>query len=250
MPTLNPTTQSEVVKAQANFNNLARQQQKFIADVLNEKQPVIYDLTDYAKQRTVLFDNVKEAVKNRFPLCNERYTLSVENVDYSDPEDEDLEVQKNALLQGKSFERRLRGSWVLRDAATNKVISKTAPMTIMKVPRITSRGTFIRNGKEVNLNNIMRLEPGVYCRKAPDSINAQFNIKQGTGRGFNMKLNPATGIFTFNKGTQNIPAYTVLHDMGVTDQQLEEAWGKDLFIKNRNEGISNRAISKRDSFYN
>ena len=249
MNDLEQSTQ-ELAKATAALNNSQREVQRFISDVLNEKKPVVYKLDDYGKIRNVLFDNVKDAVTRRFPLYNDRYTLSVEDVDYSDPEDTDLAEERTALVQGKTGSRRLRGCWVLRDAVTNKTVARTARMTLMKVPRMTSRGTFIRNGKEVSMNNIMRLEPGVYCRKAPDSINAQFNIKQGTGRGFNMKLNPATGIFTLSKGTQNIPAYTVLRDMGVTDDQLREAWGTELLHKNQEAGTSNRSLSKREAFYN
>lgn len=233
------------------LGNIGAQQQRFIADVLTPDKGVVYKLDDYDTIRDVLYDNVKKAVSRRFPLYNEKYTLSIEDLAYDDnTDDNDLSRQRKLLLDGKSGDRKLRGSWVLVDNSTGKPVARTARMTLLKVPSMTGRGTFIRNGKEVSMNNIMRLEPGVYCRKTPDSINAQFNIKQGTGRGFNMKLNPATGIFTLSKGTRNIPAYTVFRDMGVTDDQLREAWGPELFDKNQAVGISNRALANREQFYN
>ena len=228
------------------LSNLTRATQQFISDVLTEKPDKLYRLDDYDTIRNVIFDNVKDAVSRRFPLRNNRYTLAVEDLDYDDPDDVDVEQQKRMLLEGKSSARRLRGSWVLRDAVTDKEVSRTRRMTIMRVPRITSRGTFIRNGKEFCIGNIMRLEPGVYTKQGPENVSAQFNIKQGTGQGFNMIMNPKTGLFQVRRGTTNAPAYTVLKDMG---DQMKEAWGSDVFEANRKAGVSEKARSAADKIY-
>lgn len=233
-----------------NFNNLFRAQQKFIANILTEKPTSVYRMDDYATIRKTLFDNVKNAVQERFPLYNDRYTISVENVEYDDPEIIDIDTQKQAILEGKSCTRRLRGSWVLRDAATDKVVSKTKRMTLMRVPYMTDRGTFIRNGHEYAFTNIMRLEPGVYAKQRDGEVSAQFNIRKGTGAGFNMKLVPNTGIFQINRGTANCPAYTVFKDMGISDQQMEAAWGKELFDKNKAAGEGERARLAANRIYN
>lgn len=230
--------------------NVTRATQKFIADTLTEKPDVIYRMDDYDTIRRLMFDNVKSAVQQRFPLMNDRYTLSVEDLDYDDPEDIDVDEQKRLLLEGKSSTRRLRGSWVLRDAATDKVVSRTRRMTLMRVPRMTPRGTFIRNGREYCIGSIMRLEPGVYCKQKPDEVSAQFNIKQGTGQGFGMTLNPKTGVFQMRRGTANVPAYTVLRDMGVTDEQMEQAWGKDMLEVNKKAGTGDKARQAADRVYN
>lgn len=230
--------------------NSTRAVQQFIADVLTKKPDKLYRLDDYDAIRESIFDNVKDAVSRRFPLRNDKFTLAVENLDYDDPDDIDVDEQKRMLLNNKSSTRRLRGNWVLRDAVTDKVVGRTRRMTLMRVPRMTSRGTFIKNGKEYNLTNIMRLEPGVYCKQKPDSVNAQFNIKQGTGAGFNMILNPNTGVFTIRRGTTNVPAYTVFRDMGITDEQMEKEWGKDIFNTNRDAGMTNKARDAADKIYN
>lgn len=230
--------------------NITKASQQFISNVLTKKPDKLYRLDDYDAIRTAVFENVKDAVKRRFPLRNDRYTLSVEDVDYDDPEDIGLDEQKQLVLDGKSSVRRLRGTWVLRDAATDKVVSKTRRMTIMKVPRINQRGTFIRNGKEYCLGNIMRLEPGVYTKQKPDEVSAQFNIQQGTGPGFNMILNPKSGVFQIRRGTANAPAYTVLHDLGVTDDQMKEAWGDDIFLANKKAGTGDKAVAAASKIYN
>lgn len=229
--------------------NMARAQQQFIADVLTKKPTHIYRLDDYNAIRQSLFDNVKDAVQRRFPLYNDRFSLGVENVDYDDPDDYDVDVQKDALLEGRSITRRLRGEWVLRNA-DGKEVARTRRMTLMRVPFMTGRGTFIRNGREYAFTNIMRLEPGVYTKRKNDEISAQFNIKQGTGPGFSMLLNPNTGVFQIRRGTANAPAYVVFHDMGITDEQMEKAWGKELFQKNKEAGAGDKARQAASRIYN
>jgi DNA-directed RNA polymerase beta subunit len=233
----------------ASLANMERARQQFIADVLTPKPKHIYRLDDYKTIRGDLFGNVKDAVSRRFPLYNDKYSMGLEDVDYDDPEDFDVDEQKRALLSGKSMTRRLRGRWVLRDA-NGKVVSQTRRMTLMHVPFMTDRGTFIRNGSEYAFTNIMRLEPGVYTKRKNDEISAQFNIKQGTGPGFNMSLNPTTGIFQIKRGTANAPAYTVFRDLGVTDEQMQKAWGDELFQKNKQAGISDKARSAASRIYN
>lgn len=223
--------------------------QKFIADTLTKSPDKVYSLDDYGTIRQLLFDNTKKAVQERFPLVNDRYTLALEDVDYDDPDDIDLTEQKKLLLEGKSSVRRLRGSWVLKDTATGKPVSKTSRMTLLKVPRMTPRGTFIRNGREYVLGSIMRLEPGVYCKRGTEDVLAQFNIKQGTGQGFSMSLNPKTGVFRMTRGTTNAPAYTVLRDMGVTDDQMKEAWGQEIFDNNKKAGFGDKARIAADRLY-
>lgn len=233
------------------LNNIMRAQQKFIANTLaNKKDVKVFRMDDYPTIRKVLFDNVKNALEQRFPLYNDRYTLALEDIDYDDPDDVDISKQKQAILEGTSCSRRLRGTWVLRDAKTDKVVSKTRRMTLMNVPYITDRGTFIRNGHEYAFSNIMRMEPGVYTKQRDDEISAQFNIKKGTGAGFNMFLQPNTGIFKIKRETTSVPAYTVFHDMGVTDDQMKEAWGQELFDKNKAAGSDEKAIAAANKIYN
>jgi len=230
--------------------NMVQARQKFIADVLTEKPVSRYRMDDYKTIRKELFNNVKNAVSTRFPLYNDRYELSVTDVDYDDPEDVDITTQKQAILEGKTVARRLRGAWVLTDLATGKEVSKTRRMTLAKVPYMTDRGTFIRNGHEYAFTNIMRMEPGVYTKKKPDTINAQFNVKKGTGAGFDINLSPKTGIFQVRRGTANAPAYTLFKDMGITDEQMKESWGAELFEKNKAAGEGQKARLAVDKIYN
>lgn len=232
-------------------SSLMRQQQKYIADVLTDKPVSIYAMDDYPAIRKQLFNNVLDALDKRFPLYNDKYVLALENVGYDDPEDISIEDQKKAIMEGKSVSRRVRGNWVLKDAATDKVLQRTGRMTLMRVPYMTERGTFIRNGHEYTFNSIMRLEPGVYTKKKnDDEISAQFNIKKGTGAGFSLKFTPSTGVFNVTRMSSNAPAYTVFRDLGVTDEQMKAAWGDELFEKNKLAGSTEKAKLQANKIYN
>ena len=233
----------------AALSNQVRAVQQFISDTLTERPDRLYPLDDFGAIRQQLFDNVKTAVLRRFPMRNDRYTLAVEDVDYDDPEDIGADEQKRLLLEGGSSVRRLRGRWVLRRASDDSVVSRSKRMTLMRVPRMTDRGTFIKGGREFAMTNIMRLVPGVYCKGKDDEVTAQFNIRQGTGSGFSMVLTPSTGIFQFRRGTTNAPAYTVLHDFGVSDETMKKAWGDELFETNRVAGTGERARQAAAKLY-
>ena len=174
-----------------------------------------------------------------------------EDLDYYDPAEVSYKEQKQAVLQGRNVGRRLRGRYVLKDAASDKVISQTPVQTIMTVPYMTDRGTFIHSGHQYTFNNIMRLQPGVYTKKnSSDQMSAQFNVKKGTGAGFNMRFVPSKGLFQINRGTANAPAYTVMKDLGVTDQAMEQAWGKQLFKLNKQYGSGQKARISANKIYN
>lgn len=225
--------------------------QRYIASVLTNKADKIWDPTDFKAVRSQLYDNTMKAVQTRFPLYNEQYALEVDDLKYADPEDFTLEQQKDAILQGKTLGRRLRGSWVMRDVTTGKEVSRTPPRTIVKVPYLTERGTFIKGGGEYTFNHIMRLEPGVYARrKDQDEIYTQFNPRQGTGTRVDMVFNPSKGVFKFRRGTMTAPAYTVLRDLGVDDDTMKQQWGEELWKINRDAASDQRARQAADRFYN
>lgn len=224
--------------------------QRYISSVLTEKPDEMYDPLDFKAVRTALYNNSIKAVQTRFPLYNERYALEVTDLGYDDPEDFPLKVQKEAILEGKTLGRRLRGSWVLRDVNTNKVVQKTRRMTILRVPYLTERGTYIRNGNEYVFSHIMRLEPGVYARrKDDDTILAQINARQGTGSRIDLAFKPSTGMFYFQKGTVNAPAYRVLSDYGVSDDVMKKAWGEELFKINQDLGSTAKAVQSAEKLY-
>ena len=207
--------------------------QTFLAE-LKDQKPYRYDITDYDAIRQATYDNVLTAVKQRFPLVNDQYELAVEDVDYEPKAEFGLKEQKEAILNGSSLGRRLKGRWVLRDRRTGDPVSRTNRMTLLNVPYITPRGTYIRNGHEMVINHVMRLVPGAYARrKANGGYEAHVNVEQGTGQQFKVEMDPSSGVFSLRRGTVNARLYPVMRSLGVTDDELRDAWGDELLIANK-----------------
>jgi len=206
--------------------------QTFLSE-LKQRPVKHHDILDFDAIRQQTADNVKDALLQRFPMENERYRLSLEDVDYETKDRFSLKEQKEAILNGRPVARRLKGRWRLTDIETDKPIAKSGRLTLLNLPYLTRRGTYIRNGHEMTLAHIMRLRPGVYSRTKNNGINEAFvNIEQGTGSSFRIEINPENGVFMLRKGGINAKLYPVLRSMGLSDDQLKEQWGEDILNAN------------------
>jgi len=194
--------------------------------------PIMRPFGDPKAMRGLIFDNVMQAVSQKYPLENSRYQLSLKNLRYRNKSPYTLEEQKKAIMQGNSLDYQLVGDWNLIDKATGKSVDKR-PTLVAHVPYATDRGTFIYKGNEYTVANQMRLKPGVFTRvKENGIIEAHFNTKPGTGPSFRLHMEPDTGIFRLNVGQSNLKLYPILKAMGVSDKELEAAWGGDLLRTN------------------
>lgn len=190
-----------------------------------------YDPTDYAKVRSRILDNTKNAFSQRFPVENERYALELTDLSY-DPYEPTLADEKEAVLNNGNVTAKLRGRWKLTNKETGEV-QHSRPRILMNVPWMTERGTFIRNGSEKSINYMFRLVPGVYARKKDNGIyEAHVNPKQGTGAQFKIELDPESGVFRVRQGTRTYKLYTLLKRAGVTDDQIKKSWGPELLAVN------------------
>ena len=190
---------------------------------------------DHATKRNLIYDAALQAVNTRFPLENDQYILRVADVEIKDREkDYDTEEQKKAIVSKKHLTKKLVGKFELIDKTTGKVVSKSSKRTLMNVPYLTNRGTFIRNGTESVMMNQFRMSPGVYHRKTADGeFESFFNVAQGTGTQFKLRMDPKTAKFYFRAKGRKINAYPVLRELGTTDEELEKAWGKDILNRNK-----------------
>ena len=85
LPNLNTVTQ-----------NMQRAKQQFIADVLDTDKPTIYRADDYKTMRGLIYNNVLKSVQKRFPIYNDKYVLTVQNLSYADPQEVSYADQKKA----------------------------------------------------------------------------------------------------------------------------------------------------------
>lgn len=206
--------------------------------ILNEKVPpkqlTLDDSRSFADapaMRRFVYDDALQALSNVSPLSNNRYTLALANVRYADPGDYTYDDEKEAILKGKTLSRRLRGTWVLTDAAGQELGRKQ--QTLANIPHVTNRGTFIHRGTEYTINNQQRLRSGIFIRiKDNNEIEAHVNILPGEGTSHRYFLDPAKGVFYARIRQAKIPLMPLLRAMGATDAQLREAWGTDLLASN------------------
>lgn len=188
--------------------------------------------TDYPAQRQAVYERAKRAFSRRKPLENATYRLEVTDVDYEGPYNPTKREEKEALLHGKSLQRPLRGTVRLISQADGSVVDEQRA-TVARIPHLSSRGMYVRKGIPWVLRNQTRLRPGVYTRTRNDGgVEAHFNIKPGSGRGFRLHLDPKSGMFKFEVGQSTTKLYPLMRALGVSDEELKKAWGEELFNTN------------------
>ena len=193
-----------------------------------------YDPTDFKVVGQKIRDNIVTALNNRFPISDDKYTLAIENIEYEKPKKARLSDEKDALMHEKSLTDRLRGDWVLYDNMTGKEL-KRVNKTLINVPRMTERGTFIRNGSEIAMKHMFRLLPGVYTRiKNNGVIATHINPAQGTGRQMSIELDDTTGVMHVARGTRMYGLLPILKAAGISEETIRKAWGDELYDMNYN----------------
>jgi len=117
-------------------------------------------------------------------------------------------------------------------------VAQSNRKTLMNVPYLTDYGTFVRDGVEYGVPKQFRMRPGIYGLQAADgSYQAQFNARAHTGQSFRMFMDPQSARFYFTIGGRKVPAYPVLQAMGVTPEQMQTSWGKEVYSANANAQI-------------
>lgn len=191
------------------------------------------DPEDFATLRKDIFDGVLNEVKSAFPQTYGGVRMELDEVDYEDPDDFDLDTQKQALLYNKNLGRRIRGTVRLFDDKTGAKLDEKK-LTLMKVPYLTERGTFLNGGSEYSTINQMRLLPGIYARrKANGDLEAHANVARGTGSAFRVRFEPASALYKMDIKQSSMRLYSLLHDLGVPDEELKQAWGPEVFEINK-----------------
>lgn len=187
---------------------------------------------DPAAIRGAIYDRVRKAYTTSFPIENQHYRLELHDVDYDDEPDVPMAAQKKAIIQGRTLHRRLGGTWRLVDKATNQLVDERRGL-VARVPYMTPRGTFVYNGSEWTLASQSRLKPGVYTRRRENGdLESHFNILPGSGPSFRVSMDPATGVFHAEVGQSRFPLYSVLKATGLSDSDMSNAWGRDVFAVN------------------
>lgn len=205
----------------------------------------LFDPADVKTRRQLIFDRAIEALKKSFPKSHGGIRMELgDDLGYVDPEEYTRAEQKKALLQGDFLGRRLRGTVKLFDEKTGELLDQKQ-MTLMKVPWMTHRGTFIHGGNDYVGYTQARLVPGVYGRWT-DAGHAEVhvNARPASGPSLRVLLDPASGQFRLNVGSQSsVHLYSVLKDLGTPDDELTSVWGEDA-LKLNSQNYNPQAIDQ------
>lgn len=197
------------------------------------KGVVLRDFDDFNSLRTNIFDGVKNAMVKSFPVDYGNVRLELHDVDYDNTDDVSISEQKKNLLENKYITKKLRGTIKLYDKTTDELLEEKR-LSLMRVPYLTNRGTFIHGGNEYATIMQSRLLPGVYTRRqANGELETQFNVKPGTGVGFRVGFEPETTQYRVKISQANLHMYSLMHDLGTPDDDLKKAWGPEIFNANK-----------------
>lgn len=189
--------------------------------------------------RNWIYENALEGVKARFPIEDDEYKLELDDPHYEGKQDYTLKEQKHALIQRRRLHTPIKGTWKLTHKPSGVLVDQRKD-TVLQVPYMTQRGTFIRDGNEYSAVSQSRLKPGVYSRiTSVGNPEAFYNISPGTGKNFRIEMDEKTGVFYTNIGQAKIPTYPLLKALGVDDKTLMKSWGPDITainIDKRNTG--------------
>lgn len=150
--------------------------------------------------------------------------LKVRDVILPDPDDENLQAQKSAKVQGVSHSAPVKvRAQLIEDGET----LDEATIKVMDLPRKTRRNTYIVDGNEYSFPLQKRLKPGVYTNKKNDgSIEAWVNSSKGVN--WRIVLRPK-GDFVFKLQSRIVNLFGFLVGMGVERSELRRRWGEDVY---------------------
>jgi len=197
------------------------------------------------------FESLKSSLsgtlKGMFPIeTRGGNSIVLEEVEFKDEKGSgDLREQQKALREAKSWSIPVYGTFSTKNKNGTETDRKRVLM--MHLPRTTDRFGYIVDGNEYQILNQFRLKSGVYHRMAPDGdALAEFNLANSdqfaNGKSFKLRLVPKTAVFYVDHRNSSVPLYPLLKSVGVTDEDLEKAWGKEILERNQAKGAEARSF--------
>lgn len=187
------------------------------------------NLFDPDSAMKALEDGTVAAIQKFFPIDGKKNQLITRNIyPGKEVDTEDTAGQKRARTHGRTWATPIYADIDLVDKETGKTIDSAKAVKLLNLPKLTRRYSFIVDGAERQADHQWRLKSGVYTRqRANGELEAQFNLV--TGRGFRMDFHPEKGQFLLRYGTTNIQLLPVLKALGVSEDDIKQAWGSKAF---------------------
>lgn len=183
-----------------------------------------------------------KAVESTFPIegRHRRLQLNKITVDEKGAKIGDIRGQENAKDRGRSWGASIHGDVSLIDKKTGKVLNRSK-VKLMTLPRPTDRYSYIVNGNEYQVANLWKLKAGVYSMvKQNGDLETEFNLGGAKGEAaqfakesiVRVPFSPKTQKFKFQWKDSNFGLYSVLKTLGVQDEDMKKAWGKEIYESN------------------
>lgn len=181
--------------------------------------------------------NTLESINNYFPYEGRKQKVVVENLRIDDNiSHDDIREQAKVRDNEGTWGVPIKATIKLIDKATGKVVDEKKNAVLGRLPKLTNRYGFLVNGNEYQVDHLLRLKSGVYARvQANGDLESEFNLEKSPlkGAGFSVKLDNKSKAFTVKIHGTNVPLYPVMKAMGVSDDQMEKEWGKQVFAANK-----------------
>lgn len=204
--------------------------------------------TSPAEQFEALKSGVVDQITRTFPVTDRRGGIEVRVKDIGVRDagtGDDIQGQAQARNSGRTWAVPVTGTLEFVDTATGKTVLTKPGHVLAQIPRLTRHATYIVGGAEKTVSNQWRLRPGVYVRdtQKPGEFKAQFQLAKG--KPFDLHFG-ADGKLAMKLGAREIPLYAVLKGLGVSDNQMRDAWGDKLLDVSRAKVDVNKGLR---SFY-
>lgn len=197
--------------------------------------------------------NVLESINSFFPYEGRKNRVTVENLRVDDTLDtNDIRDQSRVKDNEGTWGVPIRAHIKLTDIATGKVIDEKKNAILGRLPKLTNRYGFIVNGNEYQVDHLLRLKSGVYARvQANGDLESEFNLESSPlhGAGFSVKLDNKSKRFTMKVKDTNVPLYPLMKAMGVSDDQMEQEWGKQIFAANHIDVAAPKYMGSLNKFW-
>lgn len=210
-------------------------------------EPDMRRFGDVSATRQAIYGNTMAALTEMEPTVGKTHTLRMVNPKWSDPEMYSKARHKQAVLAGESLGRRIKATWELLDNATGEVVD-SRQQVVGRAPYLTQHGTFVHNGNEYAIKNQQRLRPGLFTRvKNNGEIETHANVLDG-GASHRYFLDPEKGVFYIRAGQSKIPLLPLMRELGATDDEIQKAWGRDIFATNYSKADASHLVKLKEKF--
>lgn len=178
-------------------------------------------------------ERVIEGVGAQFPIEGRTKVLQLDGLEVRDElHQDDIKDQHKAKVEGTSWSVPLMANLSLRDKETGQVLDRSK-MRVAVLPKVTRRYSQIVDGQEYQVDSQWQLKPGAYVRRRQSGeIETRFQTS-GRRPSFDVSFDDKTKVFKMGYHKAELPMYPILNALGVEDEELEKAWGKDILQANK-----------------